>query len=43
LEAAFAKLRLVTLVELGTHQPLAAASGPVSQGEQTDAVKLVVA
>ncbi len=33
--AAFAKLRLVTAVELGVHNPLAAAVGPVSEGEQT--------
>ena len=40
LAAAFAKLRLVTLVELGVHQPLAAAAGPASQGELTLAAKL---
>jgi hypothetical protein len=34
-KAAFAKVRLVTAVELGVHNPLAAAAGPVSQGEQT--------
>jgi len=27
-QAAFAKLRLVSLVELGTHAPLAACAGP---------------
>lgn len=40
LQAAFAKLRLVNVVELGTHAPLAAAAGPVSEGEQTLAAKL---
>ena len=40
LAAAFAKVRLVTLVELGVHQPLAAAAGPASQGELTLAAKL---
>jgi hypothetical protein len=39
-KAAFAKVRLVTAVELGVHNPLAAAAGPVSQGEQTLAAKL---
>ena len=33
-KAAFAKLRLVSLVELGTHAPLAACAGPASEGEQ---------
>jgi hypothetical protein len=33
-------LRLVSLVELGVHQPLAAAAGPASEGEQTLAAKL---
>ena len=40
LQAAFAKLRLVNVVELGTHAPLAAAVGPVSAGEQRLAAKL---
>ncbi|HWB82589.1 MAG TPA: IS4 family transposase [Bryobacteraceae bacterium] len=40
LKAAFAKLRLVTLVELGTHAPLAAQIGPASEGEQQLAAKL---
>lgn len=40
LQAAFAKLRLVNVVELGTHAPLAAAAGPVSEGEQRLAAKL---
>ncbi len=35
LRAAFAKVRLVTLVELGLHNPLAAAVGLGSTGEQT--------
>lgn len=34
LRAAFAKLRLVSLVELGTHAPLAALTAPVSESEQ---------
>jgi hypothetical protein len=34
LSAAFAKLRLVSIVELGTHAPLAALAGPSSQSEQ---------
>ena len=38
--AAFAKLRLVTAVELGVHHPLAAAVGPVARGEQTLAAEL---
>lgn len=38
--SAFAKLRLVNVVELGTHAPLAAAAAPVSEGEQTLARKL---
>jgi len=38
--AAFAKLRLVTAVELGVHHPLAAAAAPASVGEQTLAAKL---
>lgn len=33
-KAAFAKLRLVTLVELGTHAPLAARAAPVAETEQ---------
>lgn len=40
LSSAFAKLRLVTLVELGMHQPLAAAAGPASEGELTLAARL---
>jgi len=40
LRAAFAKLRLVTAVELGVHHPLAAAAAPASLGEQTLAAKL---
>jgi hypothetical protein len=39
-EAAFAKLRLVSLVELGTHAPLAALAGPTSEGEQQLAAQL---
>jgi len=34
LSAAFAKLRLVSIVELGTHAPLAAMAAPVSESEQ---------
>jgi DDE family transposase len=33
-QAAFAKLRLVSLVELGTHAPLAACAGPAKESEQ---------
>lgn len=33
-KAAFAKLRLVTLIELGTHAPLAARAAPAGQSEQ---------
>jgi hypothetical protein len=40
LQAAFAKLRLVNVVELGTHAPLAAIAAPVSTGEQTLAREL---
>jgi DDE family transposase len=40
LKAAFAKLRLVSLVELGTHAPLAACAGPASEGEQALAARL---
>jgi hypothetical protein len=40
LGAAFAKLRLVSVVELGTHAPLAALAAPVSTGEQTLAGRL---
>jgi len=40
LKAAFAKLRLVTLVELGTHAPLAGKAAPASEGEQQLAGKL---
>jgi hypothetical protein len=35
LKAAFAKLRLVCVIELGTHAPVAAAAAPASDGEQT--------
>jgi Transposase DDE domain len=38
--AAFAKLRLVTAVELGVHHPLAAAVGRVARGEQALAAEL---
>lgn len=38
--AAFAKLRLVSIVELGTHAPLAALAAPVSESEQALAKKL---
>jgi hypothetical protein len=38
--AAFAKLRLVSIVELGTHAPLAARAAPVSESEQSLANKL---
>jgi hypothetical protein len=40
LRAAFAKLRLVTAVELGVHHPLAAAAAAASVGEQTLAARL---
>jgi len=40
LASAFAKLRLVSLVELGVHQPQAAAAGPFSEGELNLAAKL---
>jgi hypothetical protein len=40
LGAAFAKVRLVSVVELGLHQPLAAAAGPASEGELTLAQRL---
>lgn len=40
LKAAFAKLRLVSVVELGTHAPLAALAAAASEGEQTLAAKL---
>jgi len=40
LAAAFAKVRLVSVVELGLHQPLAAAAGPASEGELTLAKRL---
>ena len=40
LRAAFAKLRLVSLVELGTHAPVAAVSAPVSESEQALAKQL---
>lgn len=39
-QAAFAKLRLVSLVELGTHAPLAACAGPASEGEQKLAARV---
>jgi hypothetical protein len=39
-QAAFAKLRLVSLVELGTHAPLAACAGPASEDEQPWATRL---
>jgi len=40
LGSAFAKVRLVSLVELGLHQPLAAVAGPASEGELTLARRL---
>ena len=40
LQAAFAKLRLVSVVELGTHAPLAALAAPVGESEQALAGKL---
>jgi len=40
MQAAFAKLRLVSVVELGTHAPLAALAAPVSESEQALAEKL---
>ena len=40
LSAAFAKLRLVCAIELGTHAPVAAAAAPASDGEQTVAKRL---
>ena len=39
-KAAFAKLRLVSLVELGTHAPLAACAAPASEGEQRLAARI---
>ena len=39
-KAAFAKLRVVSLVELGTHAPLAACAGPTSEGEQQLAARV---
>ena len=39
-QSAFAKLRLVSLVELGTHAPLAACAGPVSESEQMLAARM---
>jgi hypothetical protein len=39
-KAAFAKLRMVSLVELGTHAPLGACAGPASEGEQQLAARL---
>jgi hypothetical protein len=38
--AAFAKLRLVSVVELGTHVPAAALAAPVSESEQSLAQQL---
>ena len=38
--AAFAKLRLVSVVELGTHAPVAALAAPVSESEQALAQQL---
>jgi hypothetical protein len=35
LEAAFAKVRVVCAIELGTHAPVAVAAAPASEGEQT--------
>ena len=35
LKAAFAKIRLVCAVELGTHAPIAAVAAPATEGEQT--------
>ena len=40
LQAAFAKLRLVSVVELGTHAPVAARAAPVGESEQALAGKL---
>lgn len=40
LGSAFAKVRLVSLVELGVHQPLAAVAAPASEGELTLAKRL---
>jgi hypothetical protein len=40
LGSAFAKVRLVSVVELGVHQPLAAVAGPASAGELTLAKRL---
>ena len=40
LSAAFAKLRLVCAIELGTHAPVAAAAAPASAGEQTVSKRL---
>lgn len=40
LSAAFAKLRLVSVVELGTHAPVAALAAPVSESEQALAQQL---
>lgn len=40
LKAAFAKVRLVCAVELGTHAPVAAVVAPASEGEQTLARRL---
>jgi hypothetical protein len=40
LKAAFAKVRLVCVIELGTHAPVAAAAAPASDGEQTVAKRV---
>jgi hypothetical protein len=40
LKAAFAKVRLICAIELGTHAPVAAAAVPVSDGEQTAAMRI---
>jgi hypothetical protein len=40
LEAAFAKVRLVCAIELGTHAPVAAAADAATEGEQTLAKRL---
>jgi Transposase DDE domain len=35
LEAAFGKIRMVVVIEMGTHAPIAVAAAPASEGEQT--------
>jgi hypothetical protein len=40
LEAAFAKVRLICAIELGTHAPVAAAAAAASDGEQTVAMRI---